>query len=194
MGKNILKIVFLGIVGIGLLTYLTAEKPKDLKASEDIKGKISVSSLPKMVELVGKEEKVNTASLFSKGKTLLIVGNHDSLSVVKDLKNLFDVDMPYVMVANISAAPWFVKKWIVPSKLEELNENSKAEMIFDTEGTVVAALAQNDTTETKYFAYVVENGFIGKPYVGTVKEDAMDGSMSKEEKIEALKPVIDLFN
>ena len=34
MLKNILKIVFLGVVGFGLLVYLTAEKPQAIKVDK----------------------------------------------------------------------------------------------------------------------------------------------------------------
>ena len=86
--------------------------------------------------------------LIKKGeKTLVVVGNHDSLSVVKELPNYFELKTPYIMVANISAAPWFVKKMFIPGKLEELNEGSNIPMIYDFEGDMAKMAADPKTQE-----------------------------------------------
>jgi len=192
--KNILKIVFLGVIGFGGLIYLTAEKPQAVQADDKVKSTLSLNALPKSFELVGVEKLFSKDELFKAEKTLLVVGNHDSLSIIKDLKKYFEIDLPYVMVANISNAPWFIKKWAIPGKLEELNKDSKIPMIYDYDGSMVKSLGLNDTTKTSYFAYLVEaNGNISKIYVGKVKEDAMDGSMNESEKIESLKPLISLI-
>jgi len=188
--------VFLGIVGFGLLTYLTAEEQKNMKKSSVTNGELNVVNIPKSLELVGSEKLVSSDELFKKGeKTLLIVGNHDSLSVVKDLKKYFEINMPYVMVANISNAPWFIKKWAIPGKLEELNKDSNVPMIYDYDGSMVNSLNQLDTTKTAYFAYMIdENGNISNIYNGKVKEDAMEGSMTEEEKKASLEPLVNLLN
>lgn len=103
--------------------------------------------------------------------------------------------MPYVLVANISNAPWFIKKWAIPGKLEELNRGNNTPMIYDYDGDVVKALNQFDTTKTKYFAYLVdESGKISKIYEGSVKENAMEGSMSESEKVESLRTLVTLIN
>ena len=51
--KNVLKIVFLGILGFGLLTYLTAPKnvEKNLEKVEN-KTQLSINSIPRYFELV----------------------------------------------------------------------------------------------------------------------------------------------
>lgn len=186
--KNILKIVFLGVLGFGLLTYLTAEEPvKNLKGTSGY----NLDGVPNNLELVGSEKIYKKSEVFKSGtKSLLIVGNHDSLIIVKDLKKYVDVNIPYIMVANISKAPWFIKKWVVPSKLEEINKGTNSQMIFDYDGSMVASLGLDDTTKTKFFAYIInENGSIDNVYVGNVKEDAMDGTMNEEEIKEALKPI-----
>lgn len=124
----------------------------------------------------------------------MIVGNHDSLSIIKDLKKYYEIDIPYVAIANISNAPWFIKKWAIPSKLEELNKGNSTPIIYDNDGTVVKALNQFDTTKTKYFAYILdESGKIFKIYEGSVKEDAMEGSMSESEKVESLRELANLI-
>jgi hypothetical protein len=194
--KNILKIVFLGVVGFGLLVYFTADKPKNIDKTLVSNSELTLDNIPKSFELVGSKDLVSSDNLFKEGeKTLLIVGNHDSLSVVKDLKNYFEINMPYVMVANISNAPWFIKKWAIPGKLEELNKDSNVPMIYDYDGSMVNSLNQLDTTKIAYFAYMIdENGNISNIYNGKVKEDAMDGSMSEEEKKASLEPLVSLLN
>ena len=194
--KNVLKIAFLGLVGFGLLVYFTAEKPQAVQANESVLAKATLATLPANYELVGTEKVVSKAELFKAGsKSLLIVGNHDSLAVVKDLKKYYDVKVPFVMVANISSAPWFIKKWAIPGKLEELNQGTNVPMIYDTDGTMVKALSLTDTTKTKYFAYVInESGSIALIHTGNVKEGALDGTMTEDEKKASLEPVIKALN
>lgn len=194
MLKNIFKIAILGVIGFGLLIYLTAEKPQVVNASESITSALSLKNVPDTLEIVGSEKLVQKSELFNSEKTLLIVGNHDSLSVVKDLKKYFEIELPYVMVANISNAPWFIKKWAIPGKLEELNQGTNIPMIYDYEGTMVKSLNLSDTTKTSFFAYLVEaNGTINKIYAGEVKEDAMEGSMNDLEKKTSLEPLVKLL-
>ncbi len=191
--KNILKIVFLGVIGIFALTYLTVEKP-EVKANDNPAG-LSYANLPAQYELVGVANNVNKEELFKANeKTLIVVGNHDSLAIVKELPKLFDVKLPYVMVANISSAPWFVKKMFIPGKLEELNEGTNIPMVFDMDGAAVAALNVTENAKTKFIAFMLnENGTISELYTGEVKEGALDGSMNEEEKKAALKPLADLL-
>ncbi len=196
MLKNVLKIVFLGVVGFGLLVYLTAEKPSANVLDKNQVSQLDLKNLPDYLEIVGQDKLVSKNKLFKEGaKTLLIVGNHDSLSVVKDLRKYYEINIPYVTVANISNAPWFIKKWAIPGKLEELNRGNATPIIYDYEGDVVKALNQFDITKTKYFAYLVsEEGKISKIYEGSVKEDAMEGSMSESEKVESLSKLVTLIN
>ena len=192
---NLLKVVFLGLAGFGLLVFFTAEKPKQIVANDNVINIVKYNTLPKEFELVGKDEKVKRESLFLKGKeALIVVGSHDSLSVVKDLPKFFKVDIPYVMVANISAAPWFVKKMFIPGKLEEINEGSNIPMVYDFEGDMVKSLNVLDTSKIKFFAYLLsKEGTISKIYQGNVKEGALDGSMNESEKKASLEPLAKLL-
>jgi len=153
---------------------------------------LSLNYFPDDISVVGKKELVRKNQLFSvSSDTLLIVGNHDSMSVIKDLKKYFDIKIPYVMVANISNAPWFIKKWAIPDKLEELTQNVDSPMIFDEEGLVVRSLALNNTEATKYFVYIVSaNGDISNVYTGSVKEGALEYGITEEETKKALSPIL----
>lgn len=192
---NVLKIVFLGIVAFGIITYFTAEKPQEVVANDNVVSVVKYDSLPAKYELVGKDGEVTKDSLFKKGnKTLIVVGNHDSLAVVKELPKYFKLDIPYVMVANISSAPWFVKKMFIPGKLEELNTGTNIPMIYDFDGLMVNALSVVDNSKTKYIAYMLNaDGTVSKLYEGTVKEGALDGTMNEEEKKAALAPLAKLI-
>ncbi|WP_072680764.1 hypothetical protein [Arcobacter sp. LA11] len=192
---NLLKVVFLGLAGFGLLVFLTAEKPKQIVANENVINIVKYNSLPKDFELVGIDEKIKREELFKKNqKALIIVGNHDSLAVVKELPKLFKLDIPYIMVANISAAPWFVKKMFIPGKLEELNQGSNIPMIYDFEGGMVKSLNVLDNSKIRFFAYLLnKDETISKIYEGKVKEGALDGSMNESEKKAALEPLYNLL-
>ena len=195
MIKNVLKLVFLGVVGFSFLIYLTAEKPTQLSANRAIQGPLTLQKLPNSFELVGKVGEITKEVLFPKeSKTLIVVGNHDSLAVVKELPKYHALSINYVMVANISSAPWFVKKMFIPSKLEELNKESNIPMIYDFDGDTVAALGVTNNTKTAYTAFIVNSdGTISKLLEGNVKEGALDGSMNEAEKKEALKPLIEML-
>lgn len=195
MIKNILKIVVLGILGFSALMYFTASKPAAMVANENTGTSITKEVFPQSFELVGKEQHISKDELFKANtKSLIVVGNHDSLAVVKDLNTYFAVEMPFVMVANISSAPWFVKKMFIPGKLEELNKGSNVPMIYDFDGNMVQALGVANNDKTAFIAYVIEeNGSIVKIYEGKVKEGALDGSMNEEEKKVALEPLFELI-
>lgn len=193
---NLLKIVFLGLVGFALLVYFTAEKPKQIVANDNVVNIVKYETLPSTYQIVGKDEKVKKEELFKKGEeSLIVVGSHDSLSVVKELPKYFAIDSSYILVANISAAPWFVKKMFIPGKLEELSEGSNIPMIFDFDGDMVNTLNVVDNSKTKFIAFhVSKEGTISKLYEGDVKEGALDGSMTEEEKKAVLKPIFDLLS
>ena len=192
MFKNILKIVVLGILGFSALVYFTAQKPHTIVAN-DSQGK---NILPQNFELVGKEGLISQEELFKEGTaSLIVVGNHDSLAVVKELNNFFTLKVPVVMVANISSAPWFVKKMFIPGKLEELNQGSTIPMIYDFDGFMVQALGVTNNEKTAFIAYLLnKQGNIAKLYEGKVKEGALDGSMNEEEKKASLLPLIEILN
>ncbi len=182
MTKNI-KVFLVSILGLFLSINLFANN-------------ISKDMLPNSFELVGKDKEVAKDELFKPNtKNLIVVGNHDSLAVVKELGNYFELKTPFVMVANIASAPWFVKKMFIPGKLEELVVGSSIPMIYDFDGDTVKALKVTDNSKTVLIAYILdENNNISKVYEGHVKEGALDGSMTEEEKKAALQPLFDIVN
>lgn len=188
--------IVLGTIAVVVgITFFTATPPMPVQTVADSKVKLSTEYFPKILEIVGRDKLVPKEELFLNGsKTLLIVGNHDSMSVIKDLKKYLDIKIPYVMVANISNAPWFIKKWAIPGKLEELTQGIKVPMIYDYDGFMVNALALNNTEATKYFAYLVnEDGSVKNIYVGSVKEGSLENGFTPEEAKEALSPLMEFL-
>ncbi|KAB7886222.1 hypothetical protein [Poseidonibacter ostreae] len=177
---NTLKIVFLGIVGFGLLVYLTA--PEQENKSEIVKNTdLNTSLFPSHFEVVGVGGYVKKYDLFKKvDRKYIIVLNHDSLSLVEPLKLKNRKDI--VLVANISKTPWFIKKLAVNGKLEELNANSNIPMINDTSGKFTKLLNINDDTQTKYFIFKIQDdSSIIKIKELEVKEGALEFGITKEE-------------
>ncbi len=183
MNTNLLKIVFLTIVGLGIITYVTApEQPK--KTVNDIQD-ITLGSFPEYVKVVGAKDMVSQNDIFKNNmQNLVFVVNHDSIAVMKDLKKYanFDETINPILVANISAAPWFIKKWVINSKMEELNQNSGMIMVYDEDGVFKHLLNITNDTKTHFVVFnLSSDGIINKVYEGDVKENALDGSMSDEE-------------
>ncbi|WP_419769788.1 MAG: hypothetical protein ACNI3C_10690 [Candidatus Marinarcus sp.] len=101
--------------------------------------------------------------------------------------------MPLILVANISDAPWLVKKLIIPSTLEELHTKSNVPMIYDENGAFIASLNLQNTPKRKYFAYLLnENGTVSKIYEGEVK-DIANTAINKEEVKTSLQPLYNLI-
>lgn len=180
---NVLKIVFLGIVGFGLLVYLTAPKQNSEKiSSKTLKSNsLKVSSLPTHYEVIGINGYEKRENLFQTGsEKFIIVLNHDALSLVESLKTFIDKDI--VLVANISNTPWFIKKMAVDGKLEELNLNSQVPIISDSNGDLISRLNLNDDTQTKYFIFKVKkDSSIIKIAEEFVKEGALENGLTKDE-------------
>ena len=194
MLKLINLVLFTIAVVVGI-TFMTATPPVSQESLAKSSFQLSSKYFPKSVEIVGAQGYESTEALFKKdSKTLLIVGNHDSLVVVKDLTKLFDVKIPYVMVANISNAPWFIKKWAIPGKLEELVKDIETPMIYDTDGLMVKSLLLDNLEATKYFAYLVnEDGSVKNIYIGNVKEGALENGYTPEEAKIALSPIMEFL-
>ncbi len=179
---NVLKIVFLGIIGFGLLIYLTApEQPSTNKSKIVNKSvKITLSTLPNYFEIIGGGYMRKQELFKGNEESFIVVLNHDSLSLVKSLNK--SLNKKIILVANISNTPWFIKKLAVNGKLEELNINSKIPFINDGSGELINALNLNDDTQNKYFIYKVsKDNSIIKVLESTIKEGALENGLSDLE-------------
>ena len=188
---NFLKIAFLGIIGFGLLVYLTAPEQTKKDNSTILNEKLSISSLPSHFEVVGVSGYVKKNDLFNKtNKNYIVVLNHDALSLVEPLK--FTNRKDIVLVANISKTPWFIKKLAVNGKLEELNENSNISLINDTSGKLIKLLNITNDTQTKYFVFKIkDDNSIIKIEELEVEKGALEFGITKEE---SNKYILELFS
>ncbi len=188
--KNTIKIVVFGLVFFAGLVYLTAPEPPIKK--EDLHNELSIKNFKEKILLVD-ESLIHKIDLFKKDeKSLIIIGNHDSLSVVSLFDSLFDITIPVVLVANVSTAPWFIKEWVLPEKLLSLNALSSAKMVYDKDGAFVKALNLRSAHKQEFIVYTVDKkGLIKQVYRGFVKKDAIDGSMNEKEIKEALLPILE---
>ena len=187
---NILKIVFLAIIGFGLLVYLTAPEQVNKDAKIDKNIKLKTSLFPSHFEVIGVGGYMKKDDLFKNAnRKYIIVLNHDALSLVEPLKDIKRKDI--VLVANISKTPWFIKKLAENGKLEELNANSIVPMINDTSGSFTKLLNISDDTQTKYFIFRInEDSSIVKVQESEVKKGALEFGITKEESNEYIATLI----
>ena len=189
--KNVLKIVFLGILGFGLLTYLTAPKnvEKNLEKVEN-KTQLSINSIPRYFELVGNSPYTKFETLFPKEiEKYLIVLNHDSLALFKDLYKYTDKNI--VLIANISNTPWLIKQLAVNGKLEEMYKDSKIPLINDSNGFFINSLDLKDNTQNKYFIYKLNSdGTIVKMNEGLVELNSLEKGISQENSKNSLEQIV----
>ena len=179
MIKNSIKVVILGIVGFALLVYLTA--PEQIQNKKD--QLIAVSSLPEYFQISNEDKYIKTNQLFN--NDYLIVLNHDAIAVFNELDK--HTDKKIVLAANISKAPWLIKKLGVSNEINRLYENSKYKLIFDESGDLVKTIGLTDISQNAYNIYKIQNGKLSFQSRGLVKKNALQEGISKEEKENFLK-------
>lgn len=179
MIKNSLKVVILGIIGFALLVYLTAPEQIENKQNKQIE----ISSLPKHFQVSNNDKYELKEDLFS--NDFLIVLNHDAIAVFNELDKF--TDKKVVLAANISKAPWIIKKLGVSNEIKRLYENSKYKLIFDENGELIKSIGLTDVSQNSYNIYKIQNGKLVFQSRGLVKKNALQEGITKEEKNEFLK-------
>lgn len=182
---NILKIVALGVAGFALLVYLTA--PKEFLETKNRDVELNYSSLPIYFDIVGGSSNTKKDEIFKDFPIYLVVLNHDSLAVFKDLEKVDDKNI--VFVANISNTPWLIKKVAVDGELEKLYKDSKITLINDSNGEFVKALGLKDNSMNSYFVYKINKDLtIDSIFSKKVKMGALQDGISKDEiKVEIIE-------
>ena len=193
--KSTLKIVFLAIVGFGILVYLTApeNKTNNVASKNDDNIQLSIDLIPRFFEVVGKSEYTKFETLFQKGvEKDIIVLNHDALVVFKDLYK--KTDKSIVLIANISNTPWLVKKLAVNDELEKMYKESTIPLINDNSGSFTKILSINSTKQNQYFVYKLNtDGKITKITEGFVKEGALEKGLTNKELENNLNDLIKIL-
>ena len=192
--KNVLKIVFLGVIGFALLVYLTAPKNMDQSTQlDDSNSAVTIDSIPRYFELIGKSPYTKFETLFQEGaEKYIVVLNHDSLAVFKDLYKKTDKNI--VLIANISNTPWIIKQIAVNGELEKMYKDSKIPLINDDSGSFIRALKINNNKQNQYFVYKLNaDGSIIKVTEGLVKQGALEKGLSNEELEKSLNEIVKIF-
>lgn len=182
---NILKIVALGVAGFALLVYLTA--PKEFLEPKNKNIELNYSSLPLYFDIVAGNSNRKKDEIFKDFPIYLVVLNHDSLAVFKDLEKISDKNI--VFVANISNTPWLIKKMAVEGELEKLYKDSKITLINDSNGEFVKALGLKDNSMNSYFVYKINKDLtIDSIFSKKVKMGALQDGISEDEiKVEIIE-------
>jgi hypothetical protein len=192
--KNILKVVFLGIIGFSFLIYLTAPKKVEQNTQlEDDNSVITIDLIPRYFELIGNSPYTKFETLFQEGvEKYIVVLNHDALAVFKDLYKKTDKNI--VLVANISNTPWIIKQIAVNGELEKMYKDSKIPLINDDIGSFRRILRINNNKQNQYFVYKLNtDGTIVKVREGLVKLGALKKGLTKEELENSLNEIIKIF-
>ena len=194
MIKSSFKIVILAIIGFALLIYLTApENPNKNQLNQNNKNVLNIDFIPRYFEIVGSNPHSKFETIFQKGvEKYLIVLNHDSLALFKDLYKYTDKNI--VLIANISNTPWFIKQLAVNGKLEEMYKDSKIPLINDSNGLFINNLALNDSTQNKYFIYKLNiDGTIVKINEGLVELNILEKGILEENSKKSLEQIVKSF-
>ena len=188
--KNILKIVFLGIIGFGFLTYLTAPKNSNKNEISSNKKVLNINFIPRYFDLVSNNPYTKAETLFEKGvEKYIIVLNHDSLALFKDLYKYTDKNI--VLIANISNTPWLIKQLAVNGKLEDMYKDSKIPLINDSNGFFINSLDLKDNTQNKYFIYKLNSdGTIVKISEGLVELNSLEKGIPQENSKNSLEQIV----
>ena len=192
--KNVLKIVFLGVIGFALLVYLTAPKNMDQSTQlDDSNSAVTIDSIPRYFELIGKSPYTKFETLFQEGtEKYIVVLNHDSLAVFKDLYKKIDKNI--VLIANISNTPWIIKQIAVNGELEKMYKDSNIPLINDDSGSFIRALKINNNKQNQYFVFKLNtDGTIVKVTEGLVKLGALEKGLSNEELEKSLNEIVKIF-
>ena len=193
MIKNSFKIVILAIIGFALLVYLTAPENPNKNELNPNKNVLNIDFIPRYFEIVGANPYSKFETLFQKGvEKYLIVLNHDSLALFKDLHKYTDKNI--VLIANISNTPWLIKQLAVNGKLEEMYKDSKIPLINDSNGLFINNLALNDNTQNKYFIYKLNSdGTIVKINEGLVELNILEKGILEENSKKSLEQIVKSF-
>ena len=192
--KNVLKIVFLGVIGFALLVYLTAPKNMDQSTQlDDSNSAITIDSIPRYFELIGKSPYTKFETLFQEGaEKYIVVLNHDSLAVFKDLYKKTDKNI--VLIANISNTPWIIKQIAVNGELEKMYKDSKIPLINDDNGFFVKTLKIDNNKQNQYFVFKLNtDGTIEKVTEGLVKQGALEKGLTNDELEKSLNEIVKIF-
>jgi len=186
--KNVVKIVLLGLVVFAMLVYMTMP---DFSGKNERKQELNLALLPKFFDVIGQNPYTKKEEFFkSDEESYLVVLNHDSLAVFKDLYKKTNKNI--VLIANISNTPWLIKQIAINGELENMYQNSTIPLINDSDGSFVKALGLNDNSVNSYFVYTILEDESIKPFFSaSVKKGALQDGITSQEIDKSLDKFLD---
>jgi len=181
------KLVIISIVALVALTLLTVDPPQKIE-----KKPIILQDMPQTVELIGFEDQEFATKSIIKKDTIIFVGNHESIMVANNLHQILALPLgKFVIVSNVSDAPWFIKRWQAHTQSTKLKGEKHLPWIYDRDGAIRNFLQVPTSDAVKYFVYKVKNdGIIERIYNGKVEIGTIEGKFSKEEINKSLSEVV----
>lgn len=185
---SIVKLVFISIVALIALTLLTVDAPKRIE-----KVAVNIENLPQSVELIGFENQKFITNSIIKPKSIIFVGNHESIILAKTLDEMLGLNAgDFIIVSNVSNEPWFIKRWQAHTQNTKLKGDKHLPWIYDRDGSIRNFLQVPTSDALKYFVYnVKKDGNIKNIHIGKIKAGTMSGSMTENEIRENLKEVVE---
>lgn len=187
---QIVKLVFISIVALVGITLLTVDPPQKIEKKE-----IDIQNLPKSVELIGYEnQEFATNSIIKKG-SIIFVGNYQTIVLANTLHEMLSLSTgEFVIVSNISDAPWFIKRWQAHTQNTKLKGSEHLPWIYDRDGKIRNFLQVPTSDAVKYFVYKVDNsGIIKRIYNGKVENLDPEKEFSKEEMEKILQEAVSII-
>jgi len=186
--KNTVKIVLLGLVVFAMLVYMTMP---DFNGENERKQELNLALLPKFFDVIGQNPYTKKEEFFKiDEESYLVVLNHDSLAVFKDLYKKTNKNI--VLIANISNTPWLIKQIAINGELENMYQNSTIPLINDSDGSFVKALGLNDNSVNSYFVYTILEDESIKPFFSaSVKKGALQDGITSQEIDKSLDKFLD---
>ena len=167
---NIAKISFLSIIAFALLIFLTAEKPKS-----------NISKLPQTIKIIDSANPVKADTVFTPN-SIVAIANHDALPILAQLPNFVKLDKNFILIANISQAPWAIKEFVISEKLKNINKSNKTTFVFDDEGSISTFFKHSNHDKKYYAIYFIDSKLaITKISDGNVEDGDFDKNLTKEQ-------------
>lgn len=187
---QMIKLVVISVVALIGITFLTVDPPQKIEKKE-----ITLQNLPKSVELIGYENQEFATNSIIKKESIIFVGNYQTIILANTLHEMLALPQgKFVIVSNISDAPWFIKRWQAHTKSTELKGTEHLPWIYDRDGKIRNFLQVPTSDAVKYFIYKVDNdGKVKRIYNGKVESFDPEKELSNEQMETILKEAVSII-
>lgn len=187
---QMLKLVVISVVALIAITFLTVKPPQKIEKKE-----ITLENLPKSVELIGYENQEFATNSIIKKESIIFVGNYQTIILANTLHDMLSLPAgEFVIVSNISDAPWFVKRWQAHSKSTEIKGSEHLPWIYDRDGKIRNFLQVPTSDAVKYFIYQVNSdGKVKRIYNGKVENIDPEKELSLDQMKMILEEAVSII-